>query len=156
MYNPIKLEIEYRNNICVLIISLNDTNNRDITRSDIMFFLVMIGNFFDNVQKQNIKFILVFDTRKIKNINFAVMTNVTSFFIKNKHVLKGNGIGSCIFIENIKASCKLISFLSNIYTPVRPVAIIQDDLNRDTFINDCIKNILENKVYTNKYYNINT
>ena len=153
MDSPIKLNIEHRKNFCILVMSLNDTKDRDITRSDVMFFLIMLGNFFNNVQKQNIKFILVFDTRKITNINFAVMSNVTSFFIKNKHILKNNGIGSCIYIENLKTSGKLISFLSNIYTPVRPVGIVNNDLNKNRFINDCEEQILENMVYVNKYYN---
>ena len=153
MSNPITLKIEHKKDYCILIMALNENKHREINLNDIMFSLVMLGNFFNNVKKQNLKFILVFDTRKVVNLGFLVMNNVTSFFIKNKDILESNAIGSCIYIEDLKGSNKLISFLSKIYKPVRPVGIINNDLNRDTFIKDCVENTLENKVYVNKYYN---
>ena len=137
----IQVCIEHFDEYKVLVLECLD----DVNAYDLSIIVVMIQNFFDNCKENNIKFAWVFNIKKLNQIPFFTLEELSKFCKKNFPVIRDNLICNCI-LSNEGLFNSFFKLFTKLYQPTKPLKNFDKNNNTDfmEFIGDCFMNKYKN------------
>lgn len=131
----ITLRIEHVEGYKVLFIECQDNH----TAYDMNISTVMLQNFFDNCQKNNIKFAWVFDVQKITTVPLFTLETISKFCKKNFPTIRDHLICNCI-LSNNGLFKNFFNVFTKMYQPTKPIKNFSEDEDCLPFVQDCFMN----------------
>ena len=128
----IKLNIIHKDDYKILNIYFSEK----FTNNEVNTTIVMFQNFFDNCQKNNIKFAWIFNCKKLQELPILALEKFSTFCKTNYDIIKNNLICNCL-LSNEGLFKKFFGVFTKIYNPVKPIKNFLNIEDCEEFIQDC-------------------
>tara|TARA_B100000963_G_C22623053_1_gene670917 strand:+ start:1100 stop:1540 length:441 start_codon:yes stop_codon:yes gene_type:complete len=135
----ISLNIVHKDDYKVLYIIFSE----NFTNNDVNTTIVMLQNFFDNCNKNKIKFAWVFNCKKLKGISLMALETFSKFCRTNFNTIKENLICNCL-ISSEGLFNQFFGIFTKIYKPTKPLINFSELEKCDDFIEDCLNGKYKN------------